>query len=276
MGQVVETRDEGAEAFAPKELSPRLTPVTGALEKLAKPVYDVSSWTEMLQIACRRPEMFVGDLDRAHERAVSEPLRLFWEARVFRSPKAARVYLSDQSFLVVGIAGPLKTEIAAAFPFSGTGPLMEDWGPVISNYWDTKTSARQPEWRRRFASATGPTMHSPFISLVFTRSFLMALRIPKGLVWQSFRDGYPEVAPVLDPIASPTALIAAGCLLPDHFPGLPYTQELADRLAQWPSTVVHRTSEDFFDPTRLLNVLRSQDPISELGDPRVADRSGDH
>lgn len=197
----------------------------------------VSKWQKARASAEARPAMYISDPAKAHQLAIYNVLRLVWQAKVFRLPKAVYIDLSPTQYIVRVHAGPLIRPIQQIFSFGGHETLFEPWqeeGRAYIEKIDREDKERDIErrkwrsrhgWRYSFSGPTGPRLSSPSYPLFLAHRLSWAIRTDKGLWFEAYEHGQPLGRPELLQEPSAVALFVAATLDPKWFTGLPFTPE---------------------------------------------------
>ena len=205
-----------------------------------------ATWEErraaVLEHARQRPAMYVGDPETAHLGAIADVSRLMWMARIFHLPGRCRVILSPTQYVVIGEAGPLVGAIEKTLTFGGGRILSEPWraelaayfqqiwesgrdgGRAVSDVWHNK------RWRYTFTGPIGPRLDCPGQHDLLATRFLWGIRASDGLWCEGYKDGWPVGRPFVVDAEPSVAIVAAGELSSEWFPGLPFDQEDVDVL----------------------------------------------
>ncbi len=67
----------------------------------------VLDWAEVRAHAQTRPAMYIGSQETGHKIAISDVLRLVWQAKAFRHPQSVTIDLSPTQYVVRSECGPL-------------------------------------------------------------------------------------------------------------------------------------------------------------------------
>ena len=132
-------------------------------------------WAEVRQHAETRPAMYLGDPATAHRLAILQCLRLVWQAKVFRQPKAVKIDLSPTQYIVRVECGPLIRPIQQNFRFGMGQTLGGAWHSDSRTYseklakeenerggYHTKGSDGKAAGAIAFAGRSGLVLMSPF------------------------------------------------------------------------------------------------------------------
>lgn len=187
-------------------------------------------WRENIKAAKLRPAMFVGGTATAHKYALSEPLRLVWEAKAFRRPQSASILLSPHQYVLRCFTGPLVRPIQKMFSWEGKRILPEGWFEAmrpLSDAWVDSILQDLPRlrgWRKSFGCSTGPRLDSPMYAFLLARRFIIGYRVDDGMWCQTFESGWPQTVPFLVKEPSPVGLLVAAELEKEWFQDLPFSE----------------------------------------------------
>lgn len=199
------------------------------------------NWSEMLQHAKTRPQMFLGDQATAHRHIMSTAFRLVWQAKVLRQPQRVHVVLSPNQCTVRCDAGPLIRPVQEMFSFPGGQVMGEDWQKEGRDYFQriqAEDEARGLEWSKQrhrrgwrycFSGPIGPRLWAFWYDALFAVQFTWGLRTDEGLWCQAYRSGLPNAEPFLIHDPSPIGLFVLADLDPLWFTGLPFDAEDVDQ-----------------------------------------------
>ena len=199
-------------------------------------------WSEMLQHAKTRPQMFLGDQATAHRHIMSTAFRLVWQAKVVRQPQGVHVVLSPNQCTVRCDAGPLIRPVQEIFSFPGGKVIGEDWQQKGRDYFQriqAEDEARGLEWSKQrhrrgwrycFDGPIGPRLWALWYDALFAVRFTWGLRTDEGLWCQAYRSGLPIAEPFLVKDPPPVGLFVLADLDPFWFTGLPFDAEDIDQL----------------------------------------------
>lgn len=198
-------------------------------------------WQFLLEHAKTRPAMWIGSQEHGHQTAITDVLRLVWQAKVFTKPKCVTVDLSPNQYVVRCETGPLIKPVQEIFSF-GVGHILEEkWSDESRTYFahinredgERNLQFEDCRWRRGwrycFAGPTGPRLSAATNVSVLAHRFIWGLRTNSGLWCQSFREGWPVSKSFLLPEPSPVGIFAAAYLNRDYFTGLPFNAKDVER-----------------------------------------------
>jgi len=201
----------------------------------------VMSWQEIRAHAQTRPAMYIGSQEAGHKIAISDVLRLVWQAKAFRRPQSVTIDLSPSQYLIRAECGPLIRPIQQIFSFGTGNTLAHTWGGEAQAYFarimreDAERGFSQLRtrrgWRYCFSGPTGPRLASPTYPFILAHEALWGLRTDKGLWCEGYQEGVPVGRPFLLSKSSPIGLLSAATLDPQWFTGLPFTEEDANFFA---------------------------------------------
>lgn len=204
----------------------------------------VMSWQEIRAHAQTRPAMYIGSQETGHGSAISDVMRLVWQAKVFRHPQSVTIDLSPTQYVVRAECGPLIRPVHQIFTFGDGETLSGPWQEQSKAYFSRIAQEDEQRglafsqqrhrrgWRYCFSGPTGPRLASPAYPFILARSGAWGLRTNAGLWCETYQEGVPIGKPFLLSSPSPIGLLSAAALDPQWFTGLLFTEEDASRIAQ--------------------------------------------
>ena len=204
----------------------------------------ISSWQEIRAHAQTRPTIYIGSQETGHKSAISDMLRLVWQAKAFRRPEAVTVDLSPTQYIVRAKCGPLIRPIQQILSIGSGQTLKATWGRELQAYFekirredeekgiDFLRQRHRHNWRYCFSGPLGPRLSSPTHPFILAHCGVWGLRTNEGLWCEVYQEGIPIGKPFLLEIPSPIGLFTAASLDPQWFTGLPFTEEDVRHMTQ--------------------------------------------
>ena len=203
----------------------------------------IRSWQEIRAHAQTRPAMYIGSQETGHRLAISDVLRLVWQAKVFRCPQTVKIDLSPTQYVVRAECGPLIRPVQQMFTFGDAETLSAPWQEQGRAYFSRVAQEDEQrglafsqrrerrDWRYCFSGPTGPRLAAPTDPFILAHCGVWGLRTNEGLWCEAYQEGIPIGKPFLLSDPSPIGLLSAAALDPQWFTGLPFTEEEAHSLA---------------------------------------------
>lgn len=194
------------------------------------------TWEEEREHAQTRPAMYIGSQENGHTSAMREALRLVWQARVFRHPKAVTIDLSPTQYIVRAECGPLIRPIQQIFTLGNGERLSTPWREQGNKYFSQIVQEDEQRgipfsqmrhrrvWRYCLCGPTGPRLDWPAHPYILASSLVWGLRNDEGLWCEAYKDGLPFGNPFCLRESSSIGLLVAADLDPQWFTGLPFTK----------------------------------------------------
>lgn len=206
--------------------------------------HPMMSWQEIRTHAESRPRMYIGSQESGHKSAISDVLRLVWQAKVFRRPQVVRIDLSPTQYVVRAECGPLIRPVQQIFSVGTGETIAQTWGREGQAYFGRILREDEEKgipfshqrhrrgWRYCFSGPTGPRLASPTNPFIFAHDALWGIRTNSGLWCESYQEGIPTGKPFLLSDPSLVGLLSVAALDPQWFTGLPFTEEDAHHIAR--------------------------------------------
>ena len=201
-------------------------------------------WREMLQLAARRPTMFIGSQDQGHRYPISDALKLVGKAQAFSHPVRTIVALSPTQYVVRCESGPLLPAIEKLIEWKGKRVLTDEWNGIGEKIMDGRTRRPLKGWRYAFTGPIGPRLGSPTNPVVFAHRLIYGVRTRAGLRCQAFEAGWPTSVPFIITDPSPMGLITAAALDSQWYTGLPFGEREVEAWGAMPNVSVQWHPQD--------------------------------